>query len=54
LPLLRDMSWRVYDQYLKVNRVDAGIRSYGAVVTLIVQTRFEKGWTPIRRDGGPP
>ncbi len=49
LPLLRSASWFVYDQYLKANRVDEGIRSYGAVVTLILRARFEPEWTPVRR-----
>jgi hypothetical protein len=49
LPWLRSASWRVYDQYLKANRVDEGIRSYGVVVTLILRTRFEEGWKPVRR-----
>lgn len=47
--VLRNTSWAVYDSYLKANRVDAGIRSYGEVVTLILRTRFENGWTPVRR-----
>jgi hypothetical protein len=50
LPLLRTASWRVYDQYLRANRVEEGIRSYGAVVTLILRTRFEDEWTPVRRE----
>jgi hypothetical protein len=49
LPLLRNASWRVYDQYLRANRVEEGIRSYGEVVTLILRARFENGWTPVRR-----
>jgi hypothetical protein len=53
VPALRDASWRVYDQYLKANRVEAGVRSYGAVVTLIVRARFADGWTPVRRDRRP-
>ena len=48
-PLLRTAGWAVYDQYLKANRVDEGIRSYGAVVTLILRARFEDGWVPVRR-----
>jgi hypothetical protein len=52
LPLLRAASWRVYDQYLKANRVEGGIRSYGAVVTLILRARFADGWTPVRRARG--
>jgi hypothetical protein len=49
LPWLRTAGWRVYDQYLKANRVEEGVRSYGAVVTLILRARFASGWTPIRR-----
>jgi len=54
LPWLRIAGWQVYDQYLKANRVEEGIRSYGAVVTLILRTRFEPGWTPIRRTASAP
>jgi hypothetical protein len=49
LPRLRNASWVVYDQYLRANRVEEGIRSYGLVVTLILRARFEDGWTPVRR-----
>ena len=49
-PLLRTAGWAVYDQYLKANRVDAGIRSYSEVVTLILRARFDDSWTPARRD----
>jgi hypothetical protein len=48
-PWLRTAGWAVYDQYLKANRVDEGIRSYGAVVTIILRARFADGWTPVRR-----
>ena len=49
LPTLRTVSWLAYDQYLKANRVEEGIRSYGLVVTLILQAKFEDGWTPVPR-----
>jgi hypothetical protein len=49
LPALRRASWMVYDSYLKANRVEGGVRSYGAVVTLILRARFENGWRPVRR-----
>ena len=49
LPWLRTAGWAVYDQYLKANRVESGVRSYGAVVNLILRARFEDGWTPVRR-----
>jgi hypothetical protein len=52
LPLLRNVSWLLYDQYLKANRVDEGIRSYGAVVTLILRARFREHWIPVRRAAG--
>ena len=52
LPMLRSVSWLVYDQYLKANRVDEGIRSYGAVVTLILRARFREHWIPVRRSAG--
>jgi hypothetical protein len=45
-PLLQRSSWQVYDQYLKANRVEAGIRSYGLVLTLILRAQFDEGWKP--------
>ena len=49
-PWLRDAGWRVYDRYLKANRVEEGIRSYGAVLTLILRARLDDGGVPVRRD----
>ena len=46
---LRTASWQVYDQYLKANRVASGVRSYSAVVSLILRTDWAPGWTPVRR-----
>jgi hypothetical protein len=51
-PWLRDAGWRMYDQYLKANRVEQGVRSYGAVLTLILRARFGDDWMPIRREAG--
>ena len=48
-PMLQAAGWAVYDQYLKANRVDEGVRSYDAVVDLILRVRFDAGWTPVRR-----
>jgi uncharacterized protein DUF3810 len=45
-PLLQQSSWKVYDQYLKANRVEAGVRSYGLVVTLILRAQFDDQWRP--------
>jgi hypothetical protein len=36
---------RVYDRYLKANRVESGIESYGYVVQLVLGVRFGPGWT---------
>jgi uncharacterized protein DUF3810 len=49
LPWLRTAGWRIYDQYLKANRVEEGVRSYGAVLTLVLRARFEPEWMPVRR-----
>lgn len=52
-PLLRTASWAVYDQYLRANRVESGVQSYGEVVTLILRTRFEDGYRPVRAPKAP-
>jgi hypothetical protein len=52
VPWLKTAGWALYDKYLKANRVDAGVRSYGAVVTLILRARFQDGWVPVRRSSG--
>ena len=54
LPLLRNASWRVYDQYLRANRVEEGVRSYGEVITLILRAEFEEPWLPLRRTAAAP
>ncbi len=48
-PVLRRASWAVYDQYLKANRVEAGVRSYSAVLDLVLRARFDTAWVPARR-----
>jgi hypothetical protein len=50
LPLLRSASWRIYDQYLKANRVAEGVESYGAMVALVTRARFDDDWLPVRRE----
>ena len=49
LPLLRRVSWRMFDGYLRANRVEEGVRSYGLVINLILRARFEDGWVPVLR-----
>jgi hypothetical protein len=41
--------WRVYDSYLKANRVEAGAASYGEVVRLALGARLASGWQPLSR-----
>lgn len=41
VPIVRRNANRVYDQYLKANRVEAGVASYGEVVDLVLGAR---GW----------
>jgi hypothetical protein len=51
IPTLQRASWQIYDTYLKANRVEAGVRSYGEVVTLVLRARFAPEWMPVRRGG---
>jgi len=48
-PTVSRVGWRVYDRYLKANRVEAGAASYGGVVRLALGTRFGPDWTPRLR-----
>jgi hypothetical protein len=47
-PELAAISRLFYDRYLKANRVESGVQSYGHVVQLILGTRFGPGWVPQR------
>jgi hypothetical protein len=49
LPRLRAISWTAYDQYLKANRVEEGVRSYDLAITLLARARFMDGWVPVLR-----
>ena len=48
-PTVSAAGWRVYDRYLKANRVEAGAASYAEVVRLILGARFDRNWTPALR-----
>lgn len=48
-PRVSAVGWRVYDRYLKANRIEAGAASYAEVVRLIAGVEFGPDWTPIRR-----
>ena len=45
-PAVSAAGWRVYDRYLKANRVEAGAASYAEVVRLALGARFGPDWTP--------
>jgi hypothetical protein len=48
-PRVSAVGWRVYDSYLKANRVEAGAASYGEVVRLALGARLASGWQPLSR-----
>jgi hypothetical protein len=48
-PAVRRAAHVLNDKYLRANRVPEGIRSYGAVLRLMLGTRFDPGWTPRAR-----
>ncbi len=48
-PRLAAAGRRVYDRYLKANRVEEGVESYGQVVKLVLGVRFRPGWVPQLR-----
>jgi hypothetical protein len=54
VPALQAASWKIYDKYLKANRVESGVRSYGEVVNLILRARYRNGWIPVRPHQPPP
>jgi hypothetical protein len=45
-----EAGWRVYDGYLKANRVEAGAASYAGVVRLAAGVTFTRDWRPVMRD----
>jgi hypothetical protein len=48
-PQVSRAGWRVYDRYLKANRVEAGTASYSEVVKLVLGTEFDQEWRPRLR-----
>ncbi|HKT80826.1 MAG TPA: DUF3810 domain-containing protein [Vicinamibacterales bacterium] len=53
-PAVSKAGWRVYDSYLKANRVEAGTASYAEVVRLILQTQFDPEWRPALKTPASP
>jgi hypothetical protein len=53
-PRVAAVGWRVYDRYLKANRVEQGAASYAQVVRLILGARFAPAWQPQLRQPPEP
>jgi hypothetical protein len=51
-PAVSGFARNVYDSYLRVQGVDEGIASYGAMLRLMLGTTFQNGWVPQLRDAG--
>jgi hypothetical protein len=49
IPAASRAGYAMYDRFLKANRVEAGVRSYGEVLRLLLGTRFNDDGAPIRR-----
>ena len=47
VPVVRRNANRIYDRYLRANRVDAGIASYGLVVDLLLGTDGTPTWREL-------
>jgi Protein of unknown function (DUF3810) len=49
VPVASRAGYALYDRFLKANRVEAGVRSYGEVLRLLLGTRFNEDGSPILR-----
>jgi hypothetical protein len=48
-PTASRAGYAVYDRFLKANRVEAGVHSYGLVVRLLLGTKFNENGAPVMR-----
>jgi hypothetical protein len=48
-PRISSAARGAYDTYLRANRIEEGIASYGAVVRLMLGTSYERDWLPQLR-----
>lgn len=48
-PRVSAAGWRVYDRYLKANRIESGTANYDEVVRLVLGVNFGPDWTPLRK-----
>jgi hypothetical protein len=49
VPAASRAGYALYDRFLKANRVEAGVRSYGEVLRLLLGTKFNEDGTPVLR-----
>ena len=49
VPAASRAGYALYDRFLKANRVEAGVRSYGEVLRLLLGTRFKEDGAPVLR-----
>ena len=49
IPAASRAGYALYDRFLKANRVEAGVRSYGEVLRLLLGTRFSEDGSPVLR-----
>lgn len=49
VPVASRAGYALYDRFLKANRVEAGVRSYGEVLRLLLGTRFKDDGAPVLR-----
>jgi hypothetical protein len=50
VPVASRAGYALYDRFLKANRVEAGVRSYGEVLRLLLGTAFNEDGTPVLRE----
>jgi hypothetical protein len=52
VPAASRAGYAIYDRFLKANRVESGVRSYGEVLRLLLGTKFNEDGSPVlRREG---
>ena len=49
-PRVASAGWRMYDSYLRANRVEAGAASYAEVVRLVLGVQFTGEWQPVLKE----
>jgi hypothetical protein len=49
VPAASRAGYAIYDRFLKANRVESGVRSYGEVLRLLLGTKFNEDGSPVLR-----